>query len=240
MFNWERVESRRQSWEPNDPKPMSESVAPEVAQCLSRCLALTELEPAVAIFVREGLDRGDKNKIGSDAINTLELNILDEEKHEIALNRAKLATINYQPEHETEAKVVVQAWKDLSDNPIVTTAVLEQSCFMLMLVLYSRFGGGSMRITSNDISSDEQRHAASNRAVSMLLGVKPSKAMLKLREDTVAWFSEGLDYQGFTQERMLRNSLKLLKAGKTDFTETAEGIVYAPFEISGGQKSAYA
>lgn len=239
-FDWEKVEARRKSWTPNNPKEQSETVLPEVVETLSRCLSLTDLEPAVAEFIEKGLDSIDLFKVSDQAINTLRLNIKDEVNHEIALKRAQRAMIGYNKEVEIMANEIMDQWKALEDNPIVVTAVLESSVFMPMLALYSKFGGTSLQVTSLDISADEVRHANSNKAVCMLLGLKPSKRLLDLRKETVAWYSEKLDILGYTQKRMLTNSEKLLKTGKSDLTDTAEGIVFAPFEMRKDQVSAYA
>lgn len=242
-FNWERVESRRRSWEPANPKPNSEVCdfpdCEKMVQVLSRCLALTPLEPAVAKYLDEGIDRVDLFKVSDGAINTLRKNILDEERHEMALNRVASSWINYDASVEKEAEQIISAWDNNTSHPILKTFLLEQGVFMLILTAYSRFGGFSMRLASQDISLDEVRHASSNRAVSMLLGLKPDRLTFDLVEQTVRWVFDGLDHRGFDTDRMLLNSKKLLRSGKSDFNETAEGVVYAPFEIPKDTQSGY-
>lgn len=244
-FNWTRVEEKRKPWEPNSPKPNTETLSDftdceKLNQVMSRCLALTPLEPAVADFITEGLDRIDLFKVSDAAINTLTLNIQDEVKHELALTRSIAAWKDYDQTQEVEAAQFINRWTNTKLNPILVSAVLEQCFLMQGLVVYSRFGGLSLRVTAQDISADEVRHASSNKAVAMLLGERPTKSLLDLLRDTVAWAFDGLNHRGLTQERMLKNSLTLLKTGKSDFTETAEGVVYAPFEIKRNNASAYA
>lgn len=242
-LNWERVESRRRPWTPNEPEVNSESCEfsddPAFIRVMSRCLALTPLEPAVAEFITEGLDRVDRSKVSDAAINTLRLNIKDEEKHEVALNRAMAAWIEYDRSQEEAAKPLIAAWSALDVNPILKTAVLEQSIFMLGLTIFSRFGGISLRVTAQDISRDEVRHASANKAVAAMLGSRPSKALMSLRTETLAFMFDGLNHRGYTLDRMITNSDKLLRTGKTDFTDTAEGVVYAPFEIKRTNASDY-
>lgn len=237
-LNWNQIEQKRRNWEPNNPPPSSETCLDPLT--ISRCLALTALEPQVADFIKAGLSTSDLSKIPAEAIKTLQLNIADEERHEVALTRARRALKDYDKSQEIVGDQIVQRWKEVSGTPIVVTAVLEMSVFMLMLVYYSRFGSGSLRVSAQDISPDEVRHSNVNREISILLGDRPTKAVSDLRKDTVAWLFEHSNIEGFDQARMLKNSESLLKRGVSDFLESSEGVVYAPFEMPKSIVSGYA
>ena len=230
-MDWNKLESGRRAWQPNE--PISEKS--RAGATISRCLALTPLEPAVAGFISDGLSKADLKKLGEDCIHTLRLNILDEEKHELALTRAKTAMVDYNPSYEKEALELIQAWQDLPDPEIVKAAVLENSIFFLILPLYSLFGGTALSISSNSISSDERIHVASHRTAAQLLGIKPSKAMNSLRLETVRFIGADIDEEigdRWTLERLYRNSDSLLKRGVSDLVETQASVVLAPYEIN--------
>jgi hypothetical protein len=239
MELFDRIETQRKVWQPNNPASMSEYAL--WADTVSRCLALTDLEPAVAEFITEGLDSPDTEKL-QPAIRTLRRNIEDEAKHELALTRAKAAMTNYSSSFEDEAVDLIKAWKSLPDNPITTAAVLENGVFFIVLPIYSQFGGTSLRITSASISADEQLHVRSHRAAAQLLGAKPSKALNALRKHTVDWLASSLiaDGASWTKDRLMRNSDSLMKRGISDLLETRVANVNAPFELSNLAMDSYA
>lgn len=239
MTFFDRIEAERKSWQPNNPTPFSEKAL--WANTISRCLSLTDLEPAVAEFIAQGLDKSDQSKL-QPAIRSLKRNIEDEVKHEIALNRAKAAMINYNSQFETEANELIKAWKQLPDNPITIAAVLENGIFFLILPIYSQFGGASLRITSASISNDEQLHVRSHRAAAQLLGAKPSKELNSLRKTTVEWLSKSLieDGASWTSDRLMKISNNLMKRGVSDLVETRVTNVNAPFELSNLSMDSYA
>jgi hypothetical protein len=197
----------------------------------------------VADFITNGLSKADLSKLDPGAIETLRRNIEDEEKHELALNRAKAAMVDYDPSFESEAQEIIQAWKDLPDPEIVKAALMENSIFFLILPTYSNFGGAALRITSNSISADERIHVISHRTAAQQLGIRPSKAINKLRKDTVKFLFTDLEEEvgaKWSLDRMMKNSDNLLKRGITDLVETAVGTVLAPFELSNSSIDSYA
>jgi hypothetical protein len=231
-FSWETLNKRRRVWAPNNPPIQSEtSLAPKT---ISRCLALTSLEPLVSAFITEGLDKADKTMLGNAAIATLQRNIEDETKHELALNQCKAALTNYSPEFEYEADQIIKAWAELPDNEITKAAVLENGVFFVVLPIYSTFGSCSLRISANSISGDEIVHVQSHRRAAQLLKAKPSKQLDNLREYTVEWLSQDIAEcrnKNWTQERCIRNSESLMKRGVSDLLETRVASVNAPFEL---------
>lgn len=234
-----RIEKERKAWTPNNPLPDSEHS--HWADTVSRCLALTNLEPAVADFIKDGLDSCDKVKL-APAIKSLKRNIQDEEKHEIALTRYKLAMSNYNSMFEQEAQGIINRWTSLTDNPITTAAVLENGVFFVILPIYANAGSISLRITSNSISNDEALHVRSHRAAAQLLGAKPSKALNQLRRDTISWIGASLKDDGakWDLDRLMRNSDSLMARGISDFVETKTTSVIAPFEVKNETMDAYA
>jgi hypothetical protein len=237
-MDWKALNQSRRVWSPNEPTSERSSAS----RTISRCLALTPLEPAVADFIANGLSKADLSKLDPGVIETLRRNIEDEEKHELALNRAKAAMVDYDPSFEVEAQEIIQAWKDLPDPEIVKAALMENSIFFLILPAYSNFGGAALRITSNSISADERIHVISHRTAAQQLGIRPSKAINKLRKDTVEFLFSDLEEEAgskWTLDRMMKNSDNLLKRGVTDLVETAVGTVLAPFQISNSSLDKY-
>lgn len=229
-MDWTVLNASRRSWQPNNPT----SIKSDAPNTISRCLALTPLEPAVADFINDGLTRTDRAKLAPGAIETLRRNIEDEEKHELALNRAKSALEGYNSSFEQEANQIISAWKDLPDLEILKAAILENSIFFLILPLYANFGGSALAITSNSISSDERIHVISHRTVAQQLGTRPSKVINELRKETVRFISTDLEEEvgpKWTIDRMMKNSDNLLKRGVSDLLETQVGMAIAPFEV---------
>jgi hypothetical protein len=230
------LNSRRRSWQANSPSPNSERS--EATDTISRCLALTPLEPQVALFLAEGIGKGE---LPSDLVNTLWLNIEDEERHELALTRASAALID-RIDHAVEANQIIAQWQDLPDNPITKTAVLECGVFFIILPIYAQFGTPSLRQSSNSISGDERLHVISHREAAKQLKARPSKALSDLRRDTVAWLSKSLAQETSTwnQERCLRNSESLMAKGVSDILESRVAVATAPYEINNRNMEKYA
>jgi hypothetical protein len=230
----------RKEWQPNSPSAQSDyCLAPDT---ISRCLALTPLEPLVKGFILDGLDRADHKLLGEDAITALLRNTEDEVKHELALDYAKKSLINYNPKFEDEALSLIQAWNLLDCHPITKAAVLENGVFFIVLPLYASFGSASLRISANSISADEVIHVQTHRAAAQILKAKPSKQLDQLRHDTVAWLSQDLkETEGkWSQERALKNSESLMRRGVSDMIETAVATVLAPYELKSTSLDVYA
>jgi hypothetical protein len=238
-FNWNGVSSRRKSWEPNDPKPLSETSRAPLT--VSRGLALTNLEISVQDFVLDGLDRSDSQILTGVVRETLLRNVDDEVKHEVALSRAKLAMKNYDSSFESEGQSLIDAWNALDVNPILKTAVLEVGVFFPLLGLYSMFGATSLGISARSISADESIHASTHRVASQLLGARPTKALNKLRLETLDWLGSDIGDESYmTKDRLIENSNRLIKSGKSDMTETSVYTVLSPYELSNSVVDSYA
>ena len=82
-------------------------------------------------------------------------NVVDEEKHDIALNYA--AEAHKVPEQfEKEAEKICKAWLELDRHPVLKAVVLERSVFFVLLPIFRFLGDTGLRTTSADISRDEQ------------------------------------------------------------------------------------
>jgi hypothetical protein len=238
-FDWSAVTSRRRNWSVNDPKPASEkTLAPKT---ISRGLALTDLEISVKDFIQDGISRRDAQVLTPQIQAVLLRNVEDEDKHLIALTRAKKALTDYDDSFENEARQIIAAWNECEDHPITKAAVLELGCFFPLLGMYNMFGSVSLGISSRSISSDEMIHSTTHRVAAQLVGARPSKALNKLRLDTVAWLGENLEEETptMTKDRLLQNSNRLIKTGKSDLVETSSYSVLAPFEINNNSFDSY-
>lgn len=238
-FDWNGVNSRRKIWNANDPKPQSETSSAPLT--VSRGLALTALEISVQDFILDGLDRSDSQKLSGIVRETLLRNVKDEVKHEIALTRAKSAMKNYISKFEAEGQSLIDSWNALEENPILKTAVLEVGVFFPLLGVYSMFGGTSLGISARSISADEGLHATSHRVASQLLGARPTKALNRLRLETLDWLGTDVGSESYmTKDRLIENSNRLIRTGTSDMVETSVYTVLAPYEINNNSMDSYA
>jgi hypothetical protein len=236
-----KINQSRRSWKPNNPDPFSERS--QASKTISRCLALTSLEPAVASFIGNGLDKHDTTNLSQPLIDQLLINIKDEENHEVALTQCKMAMIDYDNSFEKEAAQLCKAWLAVSCNPITTAAILENGIFFLILPLYQLVGGASLKQTSRSISGDEAKHVILHREAAQRMNSRPTKEVNSLRIETIAFLARDIKEEmggKWSVERMLNNSLSLLQKGTSDLVETRVASVSAPFEISNRNLENYA
>jgi hypothetical protein len=240
-FDWSEIEPLRKVWTPNDPLPNSQKC--KAPATISRCLALRPLEPVVKAFILEGLEKADMGRLGEGAEAVLLRNTIDEERHDIALERAWNALVTEQQIlFDDEAASLIKAWQELPDNPITTAAVLENSVFFVMLPLMNRLGHTALIETSKDISADEGVHVATHRSAAMRLNAPPSKAIQSLRLDTIEYLGQDIANETdglYTIDKLIKNSNALLTRGISDFIETQVADANAPYEISNASLSGY-
>jgi hypothetical protein len=237
----DKINQSRRSWKPNNPLPLSEYS--QASKTISRCLALTKLEPAVASFISNGLDKHDTTNLSQPLIDQLLINIKDEENHELALTQCKMAMIDYDSSFEKEAAQLCKAWSNVSCNPITTAAILENGIFFLILPLYQLVGGTSLKQTSRSISGDEAKHVILHREAAQRMGSKPTKEVNSLRIETITFLAKDIKEEmggRWSVERMLNNSISLLQKGTSDLEETKVASVNCPFEISNRNIENYA
>lgn len=156
---------------------------------IKRALALRCLEIPVGDFINEAM-RGDlPEDLGCKKL--LQSNVIDEEKHDIALNYAAQAH-KIPNKIEKEAQKIRDTWLELDRHPILKAVVLERSVFFVLLPIFRFLGDTGLRTTSADISRDEQTHVAANTLVCEALGLQSDKALNSLRRATVSWVLQSL------------------------------------------------
>ncbi len=158
-------------------------------EVIQRALALRCLEIPVGDFISEAM-KGDLPEV-KGCKELLLSNVVDEEKHDIALNFA--AKAHAVPDKiEREAQKICKAWLELDRHPVLKAVVLERSVFFVLLPIFRFLGDTGLRTTSADISRDEQTHVAANTLVCEELGLKSDKEINRLRKATIAWALQSL------------------------------------------------
>ena len=110
------------------------------------------LRSPIGDFINEAM-RGDlPDEPGCKKL--LQSNVIDEEKHDIALVAAAARKIPDRFEAETER--IKNAWLELDRRPVLKAVVLERSVFFVLLPIFRFLGDTGLRTTSADISHDEQ------------------------------------------------------------------------------------
>ena len=190
---YSKVNKRRQIWFPVEPTT-PEKFAVGTEDFMSRVLALRHLELPVADFITEGLTRSDVSVVGQEGIDTLNLNIKDEIRHDAALNNCAKATENYDSKYESVVlEQLLKEWNSLSDHPVLKALTLENGIFFLILPYMRKYGGFSTATTAGDISTDETIHVATHRKFVEDLGQRPSAKLNALRRATVQWILGDFD-----------------------------------------------
>ena len=184
---------------------------------VKRALALRCLEIPVGDFISEAM-RGDLPE-DRGCVKLLKSNVIDEEKHDIALNYAAKAH-NIPEQFEREAKKIRDTWLELDRHPVLKAVVLARSVFFVLLPIFRFLGDTGLRTTSADISRDEQTHVAANTLVCESLGLKSDKTLNNLRRATVAWVLQSLsgeaDNKHLSSNFWLASSDSLYSRGKAE------------------------
>lgn len=189
-------------------------------EVIQRALALRCLEIPVGDFISDAM-KGDLPDVRG-CKTLLESNVIDEEKHDIALNYA--AEAHRIPEKfEREAQRIKKAWLELDRHPVLKAVVLERSVFFVLLPIFRFLGDTGLRTTSADISRDEQTHVAANTLVCEALGLKSDKTLNNLRRATVAWVLQSL--QGECDNKHLSSNFWLASSDSLYQRGKAEGLI---------------
>ena len=187
---------------------------------IKRALALRCLEIPVGDFINEAM-RGDLPDVRG-CKKLLQSNVIDEEKHDIALNYAAEAH-KIPVRIEKEAERIKDAWLELDRHPILKAVVLERSVFFVLLPIFRFLGDTGLRTTSADISRDEQTHVAANTLVCEDLGLKSDKELNKLRRATVAWVLQSL--KGEDANKHLSSNFWMASSDSLYSKGKAEGLL---------------
>ena len=187
---------------------------------IKRALALRCLEIPVGDFIEEAM-RGDLPDVRG-CKQLLQSNVIDEEKHDIALNYA--AEAHRIPERfEKEAQRIKETWLELDRHPVLKAVVLERSVFFVLLPIFRFLGDTGLRTTSADISRDEQTHVAANTLVCEELGLKSDPQLNKLRKATVAWVLQSL--QAEHENKHLSSNFWMSSSDSLYTRGKAEGLI---------------
>jgi hypothetical protein len=158
-------------------------------QAIHRALALRHLELPVSEFLKQGLEKELPKTQG--VVEALQSNILDEERHDQALEYV-VAAHGTDAKAEAEGRHILKAWLEAPEHPILKAAILERSVFFVLLPFYRFNGDIGIRTTAADISRDEQTHVAIHSMVCSELGLRSTRSLDRLRRATVGWVMEGL------------------------------------------------
>jgi PAS domain-containing protein len=237
MNPYTKLLNKKRKW-----TPVAVNAGPVVEgaeEALLRCLAIRHMELPVGEFIREALDR-DIPALSTDLLRS---NIVDEERHDLALNFVATAH-KVDPRTETEAMRLRDAWEAHPDHTILKALVAERAIFFVLLPFFRFNGDAGMRTTSADISRDEQVHVACNSLICEELGLTPSQSLDKLRKATIHWVLDPLksnENKYLDKDFWLRSSDNLMYTGKApELVETQRSRMPAFFEHSNVNLPQYA
>ena len=235
---YENLISRRRTWTPV--KTTAGELKHGAEETIYRALAIRHMELPVGAFITEGLEK----TVPDSARELLELNVKDEEKHDLALGYIA-NSIGTEPTAEAEALKLRSAWEEHPDHTITKALVAERAIFFVLLPFFRYNGDSGLRTVSADISRDEQIHVATNSLVCRELGLSPSNSLDKLRKATINWILQPLGnctYDRYLNKKFwLDSSDNLMYQGKApELVATKSARMPAFFEHSNANLPQYA
>ena len=239
MNPYEKLIARKRKWTPVQTE--AGKLMPGSEETIFRALALRQLELPVGDFIKDSL----KSEVPEAARSILQMNITDEENHDLALGYvARSFGVDGTSAAEKEARALTKAWEDHADHTICKAMVLERSIFFVLLPFFRFCGDAGLRTTSADISRDEQIHVATNSLVCTELGLTPSPSLDRLRKATINWVMQPLgesDSKYLNKKFWLDSSDSLMYQGKAEgLAETQRARMPAFFEHSNVNLPQYA
>ena len=235
---YQKLIDRRRTWTPVQTTPGELKHGAEEA--IYRALAIRHMELPVGAFIQEGLEK----TVPDSARELLELNVKDEEKHDLALGYIANA-IGVDDKAEKEAIRIRDAWISHPDHTITKALVAERAIFFVILPFFRYCGDSGLRTVSADISRDEQIHVATNSLVCRELGLLPSHSLDKLRKATINWILQPLGIN--TTDKYLNKKFwldasdNLMYQGKApEFSDTKASRMPAFFEHANTNLPSYA
>ena len=225
---YEKLLERKRKWSPV--KPTAGPLREGSESTIRRALAIRHMELPVGTFIQEGLEKSVPN----NARKLLESNVVDEERHDLALQYIVDAH-GADDKAEKEAIKLRDAWIEHPDHCILKALVAERAIFFVLLPFFRFNGDAALRTVSADISRDEQIHVGSNSLVCAELGLSPSPSLDRLRKATINWILEPLgintDNKYLDKKFWLDASDRLMYEGKApEFSETKRARMPAFFE----------
>ena len=235
---YQKLIDRRRTWTPVQTTKGELRYGSEDA--IRRALALRHMELPVGEFIKEGLEK----EVPTHARELLELNVKDEEKHDLALGYIA-NSIGTDAQAELEALRLRSAWEQHPDHTITKALVAERAIFFVLLPFFRFNGDAGLRTVSADISRDEQIHVATNTLVCRELGLHASPSLDKLRKATINWIVQPLGtntYDKYLDKKFwLDASDRLMYEGKApEFSDTKAARMPAFFEQSNVNLPQYA
>lgn len=207
------------------------SLVPGAEETIFRALAIRHLELPVKDMLLQGLERDLPDSPG--LVASIESNILDEERHDLALNYVAEAH-GIDEKAEQEALRIRQAWIDHPAHPIAKVAVLERSLFFTILPFFRFNGDKGLRTVASDISRDEICHAFCHTKICEEVGEKYGESLNKLRKMTALWIYDKLGKSSnkyLDKDFWLRQSDSLFVSGKApELNETRASTMPCFFE----------
>ena len=239
MNPYQKLIERKRKWTPVQTE--AGKLMPGSEEAIFRALALRQLELPVGDFIKDSL----KSEVPEAARSILQMNITDEENHDLALGYvARSFGVDGTSASEKEARALTAAWEDHPDHTICKAMVLERSIFFVLLPFFRFCGDAGLRTTSADISRDEQIHVATNSLVCAELGLSPSPSLDRLRKATINWVMQPLgdsDSKYLNKKFWLDSSDSLMYQGKAaGLAETQRARMPAFFEHSNVNLPSYA
>ena len=225
---YQKLIDRRRTWTPV--QTTKGELKHGAEETIYRALAIRHMELPVGAFIKEGLEKD----VPEHARTLLELNVKDEEKHDLALGYIA-NSIGTEPTAEQEALRLRSAWEQHPDHTITKALVAERAIFFVLLPFFRFNGDAGLRTVSADISRDEQIHVATNSLVCSDMGFTPSQSLDKLRKATINWIFQPLGrntYDKYLDKKFwLDASDRLMYEGKApEFAETQRARMPAFFE----------
>ncbi len=235
---YQKLIDRRRTWTPV--QTTAGELKHGAEETIYRALAIRHMELPVGTFIKEGLEK----TVPDSARELLELNVKDEEKHDLALGYIA-NSIGTEPQAELEALRLRSAWEAHPDHTITKALVAERAIFFVLLPFFRFNGDAGLRTVSADISRDEQIHVATNSLVCRELGLSPSSSLDKLRKATINWVLQPLGkntYDKYLDKKFwLDASDRLMYEGKApEFSETQRARMPAFFEHANTNLPSYA
>jgi hypothetical protein len=212
---YEKLLARKRTWTPV--RPTAGKLKQGSEETIFRALSLRQLELPVGEFIREATNKD----VPSASLDLLKSNINDEEKHDLALGLVAEA-LGTDPESESEAARLTQAWIQHPDHTVLKAMVLERSIFFVLLPFFRFNGDAGLRTVSADISRDEQVHVAANSLVCQELGLTVSPSLDTLRKATIQWVVQKL---GRSEDRYLDRQFWLDQSDSLMYSGKAEGLI---------------
>lgn len=212
---YEKLLARKRTWTPV--RPTAGKLKQGSEETIFRALSLRQLELPVGEFIREATNKD----VPSASLDLLKSNINDEEKHDQALGLVAEA-LGTDPESESEAARLTQAWIQHPDHTVLKAMVLERSIFFVLLPFFRFNGDAGLRTVSADISRDEQVHVAANSLVCQELGLTVSPSLDTLRKATIQWVVQKL---GRSEDRYLDRQFWLDQSDSLMYSGKAEGLI---------------